>query len=87
MAPHLEISRMKAEGKVHAANVTLTESGEIAFAPGDQYFGEVMRMIGSGIYVSEKKRVVHLDEGSEYLRAIESKFSRSSVWVVDSEDL
>jgi hypothetical protein len=46
----------------------------------------VMKMIGSGIYVADQGRVVLPTEGVDYLRAIESKFSRSSAWIVESED-
>jgi hypothetical protein len=85
MEPRLTIFRMKREGRVLAAKVALAENGEVTFSPGDAYFGEVMRMIGKGIYAFDKQRVVGTDEGLEYFRAIESKFSRSSVWVVEAE--
>jgi hypothetical protein len=84
--PRLTIFRMKSEGRILAARVFLTSGPDPTFMPGDRYFAEVMKMIGSGIYVADQGRVVLPTEGVDYLRAIESKFSRSSAWIVESED-
>jgi hypothetical protein len=47
----------------------------------------VMKMVGSGIYVAAEGRVVLPAEGVDYLRAIESKFSRSSAWITEGEGI
>jgi hypothetical protein len=86
LVPRMNIFRMKSEGRVLAARVFLT-GPEPTYVPGEKYFGEVMKMIGSGIYVANEGRVVLPTEGVDYLRAIESKFSRSSAWITEGEGL
>jgi len=81
----MNIFRMKSEGRVLAVSVIVAGGAEPTFVPGQKYFAEVMKMVGSGVYVSGEGRVVVPTEGIDYLRAIESKFSRSSVWITEIE--
>jgi hypothetical protein len=87
VVPRMNIFRMKSEGRVLAARIFLTGGPEPTFVPGEKYFGEVMKMVGSGIYVAAEGRVVLPAEGVDYLRAIESKFSRSSAWITEGEGI
>jgi hypothetical protein len=80
MPRRLLIIRNRGSEAVLAARIVLDGEGGAHFFPGEDYFGEVMAMIGSGVYEPLSRRFVTPHDGDEFLDAVALVLSNSTAW-------
>jgi hypothetical protein len=80
MASTLLIIRNHAARSTLAARVVVDDEGKTWFLPGDDYFDQVMEMIGKGAYSPSRQMQTRPEDGLDFLDAVQDMFARSSAW-------